>query len=122
VSKKLLIILANSDPENAQEIGAPLFQATVAAAMDHDVEIVITGNTGLLASAGHAESLEINHDTHRTIYDVIKEAHKAGVIFKVCAPSVQIWGEDLIPEVDESVGAAYVVSEAMDDDTVTFTY
>ncbi|MCW8831077.1 MAG: peroxiredoxin, partial [Gammaproteobacteria bacterium] len=43
-------------------------------------------------------------------------------IFKVCAPSVQVWGEDLIPEIDESVGAAHVVAEAMDDDTVTFTY
>ncbi|MCK5002718.1 MAG: DsrE family protein [Gammaproteobacteria bacterium] len=122
MSKKLLIILANSDPANAAEVGAPLFQATVAAAMGHDVEIVITGNVGLLASEGHAVKLEINHDTHRTIYDVIKEAHKAGVIFKVCAPSVQIYGDDLISEIDESVGSAYVVSEAMDDDTVTFTY
>ena len=120
--KKLLIILASTDPTNAAEIGAPLFQATVAAAMGHDVEIVITGNMGLLVSAGHAENLEINHDTHRTVYDVIKEAHKAGVVFKVCAPSVQIYGDDLIAEIDESVGSAYVVSEAMDDDTVTFTY
>ena len=122
MNKKLLIILANSDPTNAFEIGAPLFQATVAAAMGHDVEIVITGNVGLLASTGHAATLEINHDTHRTIYDVIKEAHKAGVVFKVCAPSVQVYGDDLIAEIDESVGSAHVVSEAMDDDTVTFTY
>ena len=122
MSKKLLIVLANTDPTNAAEIGAPLFQATVAAAMGHDVEVVITGNAGLLVSTGHAESLEINHDTHRTVYDVIKEAHKAGVVFKVCAPSVQIYGDDLISEIDESIGSAYVVSEAMDDDTVTFTY
>lgn len=122
MSKKLLIILANSDPTNAAEIGAPLFQATVAAAMGHDVEVVITGNVGLLASAGHAASMEINHDTHRTVDDVIKEAHKAGVVFKVCAPSVQIYGDDLIAEIEESVGSAYVVSEAMDDETVTFTY
>jgi len=122
MSKKLLIVLANSDPANAAEIGAPLFQATVAAAMSYDVEIVITGNVGLLASVGHAAGLEINHETHRTVYDVIKEAHKAGVVFKVCAPSVQIYGDDLIAEIDESVGSAYVVSEAMDDDTVTFTY
>jgi len=122
MTKKLLIILANSDPANADELGAPLFQATVAAAMSYDVEIVITGNVGLLASAGYADKLEINHDTHRTVYDVIKEAHKAGVIFKACAPAVQIYGDDLIPEIEESVGAAYVVGEAMDDDTVTFTY
>lgn len=122
MNKKLLIILANTDPNNGAEVSAPLFQATVAAAMGHDVEVVITGNAGLLVSAGHAESLEINHDTHRTVYEVIKEAHKAGVTFKTCAPSVQIYGDDLIAEVDESVGSAYVVSEAMDDDTVTFTY
>jgi len=122
MSKKLLIILANSDPDNAEEVGAPLFQATVAAAMSHDVEIVITGHSGRLATVGHAEKLEINHDTHRTIYEVIQEAHKAGVVFKVCAPTMEIWAETLIPEIDESVGAAYVVSEAMDADTVTFTY
>lgn len=122
MSKKLLIILANSDPNNAAELGAPLFQATVAAAMSHDVEVVITGNVGLLASRGHAAKLEINHETHRTVYDVIKEAHKVGVVFKVCTPSVQIYGDDLIDEIDESVGSAYVVSEAMDNDTITFTY
>jgi hypothetical protein len=31
-------------------------------------------------------------------------------------------GEDLIPEVEEKVGAAYVIDEAMDDKTLTFTY
>ncbi len=122
MSKKLLIILANSDPKNAEELAAPLFQATVAAAMSHDVEIVITGNTGKLAIMDHADSLEINHETHRTIYDVIQEAHKAGVIFKVSAPTISVWGKDLIPEIDESVGTAYIIKEAMDDETVTFTY
>lgn len=122
MSKKLLIILANSDPENAEELAAPLFQATVAAAMSHDVEIVITGNTGKLAIMDHADGLEINHETHRTIYDVIQEAHKAGVVFKVSAPTISVWGKDLIPEIDESVGTGYIIKEAMDNDTVTFTY
>jgi predicted peroxiredoxin len=122
MSKKLLIILANSDPDNAEEVGAPLFQATVAAAMSHEVEVIITGHTGRLATAGHAEKLEINHDTHRTVYDVIQEAHKAGVVFKISTPTTEIWAEDLIPEIDESVGTGYVVEEAMDNDTITFTY
>ena len=30
--KKLIIVMANSDPRNGEEIGAPIFQATVAAA------------------------------------------------------------------------------------------
>ena len=43
MSKKLLIVLANSDPENPEEFSAPLFQAMVAAAMQHSVEVVFTG-------------------------------------------------------------------------------
>jgi predicted peroxiredoxin len=122
MSKKLLIIMANADPINAEELSAPLFQATVAAAMSHEVEVVLTGRTCVLATQGKALDLEINHESHRTIYDVIKEAHKAGVLFKLCTPSLDMWAETLIPEIDEAISSAYVVDEAMDDDTVTFTY
>ncbi|UCE90676.1 MAG: peroxiredoxin, partial [Pseudomonadota bacterium] len=37
-------------------------------------------------------------------------------------PTLELWGDDLIPEIAETVGAAYVISQAMDGDTVTFTY
>ena len=114
--------MANADPANAEEISAPLFQATVAAAMSHEVEVILTGCTSVLATQGKAEGLEINHETHRSIYDVIQEAHKAGVNFKLCTASLDMWAESLIPEIDEAIGSAYVVGEAMDDDTVTFTY
>lgn len=120
--KKLLIIMANSDPARPEGFYAPLFQATVAAAMSHEVEVVFTGLSGSLAVEGKAEQVELNIETHRNMHDVIREAHRAGVVFKVCTPSLSMWGENLIPEVEETVGAAYVVSEAMDDDTVTFTY
>jgi predicted peroxiredoxin len=52
----------------------------------------------------------------------MKDAHEAGVKFKVCTPTLEIWGSDLIPEVEETVGGAYVISQAMDDDVVTLTY
>lgn len=120
--KKLLIILANSDPENPEEFSAPLFQAIVAAAMSHKVEVIFTGLSGLLAVAGHAENVILNVQQHRTVYDVIKEAHKAGVVFKVCTPTLEMWGKELIAEIDETIGAAYVIEEAMSDNTVTFTY
>ena len=45
MSKKLLIILANSDPTNAAELGAPLFQATVAAAMSYVVGEAMDNDT-----------------------------------------------------------------------------
>lgn len=120
--KKLLIIMANADPANADELSAPLFQATVAAAMSHEVEVVLTGRAGMLAAERIAHNLEVNHDTHRTLHDVIVEAKKAGVIFKLCTPSLDTWGETLIQEIDEAVSSAYLVAESMDDDTVTFTY
>jgi len=46
--KKLVIVMANSDPRNGEEIGAPIFQATVAAAMDFEVEVICTATAGRL--------------------------------------------------------------------------
>ena len=120
--KKLLIVMSNSDPDKAEGCYAPLFQATIAAALSHDVEVVLTGISGQLAIAGVAEKVEMNLDTHSTLYDIIQEAHNAGVSFKACNTSLKMAGEDLIPEVEEKVGAAYVINEAMDANTVTFTY
>ena len=114
--------MSNPDPLKPEGCYAPLFQATIAAALSHDVEVVLTGSSGQLALFDVAKNVEINLDTHSTLYDVIHEAHHAGVSFKVCNTSLKMAGEELIEEVDERVGAAYVINEAMDDNTVTFTY
>jgi len=120
--KKLLIIMANSDPAQPESCYAPLFQATIAAALSHEVEVVLTGISGRLAIADVAKACEVNLETHRTIYDIIKEAYQAGVSFRACNTSLKMAGEELIAEVEEKVGAAYVIDEAMDENTLTFTY
>lgn len=120
--KKLLIVMSNADPSKPEACYAPLFQATVAAALSYDVEVVLTGVSVRLAIAGNAEKVEINLDTHSTLYDVIQEAHRAGVCFKACNTSLKMAGLELMAEVEEKVGAAYVVGEAMEKNTVTFTY
>jgi uncharacterized protein len=122
MADKLLIVMVNTDPENSEELGAPFFQATVAAAMEYDVEVVLTGLSGKLAIKGVAEKLFVKPGSDKSVYDVMREAHDAGVRFKVCTPTLELWGNDLIPEIAETVGGAYVISEAMDDGTVTFTY
>jgi len=119
---KLLIIMVNTDPSNGAELGAPFFQATVAAAMDYDVEVILTARSGELAVRGVAEKLFVQEGNPKNVYDFIKDAHEAGVKFKVCTPTLELWGHDLIPEISETVGGAYMISQAMDDDTVTFTY
>lgn len=122
MADKLLIIMVNTDPANPSELGAPFFQATVAAAMEFDVEMIFSGRAGELAKAGAAENMYAQPGSSKSVYDLIKDAHEAGVVFKVCTPTLDLWGDDLIPEIDETVGGAYLISEAMDDATVTFTY
>jgi predicted peroxiredoxin len=122
MADKLMIVMVNTDPKNGAELGAPFFQATVAAAMEYEVEVILTGRAGELAVKGVAEKLHVKEGSPKSVYDFIKDAHEAGVKFKVCTPTLDLWGEDLIPEIEETVGGAYVISQAMDDDVVTFTY
>ncbi len=122
MAKKLLIVMMNSDPSNPAELGAPFFQATVAAAMEYEVEVIMTARAGELAKKGVADKLYIKPGSPKSVYDFIKDAHEAGVHFKVCTPTLDLWGNDLIPEIEETVGGAYLIEQAMDDDVVTFTY
>jgi predicted peroxiredoxin len=122
MADKLMIVMVNTDPRNGSELGAPFFQATVAAAMEYEVEVIMTGRAGELAIKGVAEKLRVKDDSPKSVYDFIKDAHEAGVKFKVCTPTLDLWGKELIPEIEETVGGAYVISQAMDDGVVTFTY
>jgi len=122
MADKLLIVLMNTDPKNPSELGTPFLQASVAAAMEYEVEILLTGRAGELASVGVAENLKFAEDSKKTVYDLMRDAVDAGAKLKICTSNLELWGDNLIPEIDETVGAAYIISEAMDDDTVTFTY
>ncbi len=122
MARKLMIVMVNTDPRNGSELGAPFFQASIAASMDYEVEVVLTGRAGELAIRGVAAKLPLKDGAPRTAYDAMREAHEAGVRFKVCAPALDQWGDDLIPEIEETVGGAYVVSQAMSDGVVTLTY
>ena len=122
MADKLMIVMVNTDPSDPTELGAPFFQAAVAAAMDYEVEVILTGRAGELAKKGVAEKLYVREGVGKSVYDFIKDAHEAGVRFKVCTPTLDLWGNDLIPEIDETIGGAYVIEQAMDDRVVTFTY
>ena len=58
MAKKLLIVMANTDPRNGEELGAPIFQASVAAAMDYEVEVICTATAGRLMKKGEAEKVQ----------------------------------------------------------------
>jgi len=122
MADKLIIVMVNTDPTNPSELGAPFFQATVAASMEYEVEVILTGRAGELAKKGVAEKIQLHIEGSKTVYDYIQEAYEAGVKFMICTPTLDLWGDDLIPEITETIGSAYVISEAMSDNTVTFTY
>jgi predicted peroxiredoxin len=122
MADKLMIVMVNTDPKNGPELGAPFFQATVAAAMEYDVEVILTAGAGSLAIKGVAEKLFVKEGSSKNVYDYIRDAYEAGVKFKVCTPTLDLWGEELIPEICETVGGAYLIAQAMDDKVVTFTY
>lgn len=122
MAEKLLIVLMNTDPKQITEVSMSLFQATVAASMEFGVEMIFTGRSAELARAGVAAATRLQEDRSETVYDLLQEAHEAGVVFKVCAQASEPWEDELIPEIDEIIGSAYLISEAMSDGTVTFTY
>ena len=77
MGKKLLIIMANSDPRNGEELGAPIFQASVAAAMDYEVEVICTATSGRLMKKGVAQGLTVKPGSPKSVHDFIKDAHAA---------------------------------------------
>ncbi len=125
MANKLFIMLQNTSPSNPHTLGAPFFQAAAAAVMEYEVEIVLTADAGLLMKKGVAENLRIQEGSPKSVYDFIKDAYNAGVVFKICTPALELNGftkDDLIEECSDVVGGAYVIEMVMDDDIKTLSY
>lgn len=125
MTDKLLIVMANTDPRNGEELGAPIFQASVAAAMDYDVEVICTATSGRLMKKGVAETLHVKDGSPKSVYDFIREAHEAGVRFLCCSPNLDLFDmtqDDLIPECDGIVGGAHLIEAVMEDDVKVLSY
>ena len=126
MSEKLIIMMVNSDPANGEEMGAPIFQATVAAVMDYDVDVICTATAGKLLKKGVAESLYVKEGSTKSVYDFIQDAHDAGVKFYCCSPNLDLFDmteDDLIPECEGIVGGAYIIERVMEEeDTKVLSY
>lgn len=125
MAKKLIIVMANTDPRNGEELGAPIFQASVAAAMDYQVDVICTATAGRLMKRGVAEKLYVKKGSKKSVYDFIKDAHEAGVKFYCCSPNLELFNmteRDLIPECEGIVGGAHLIEEVMEGDCKVLTY
>ena len=122
---KLVIVMANTDPRNGEELGAPIYQASLAAAMDYEVEVICTGGSGQLMRRGVADKLFVKKGSDKTVYDFIKDAHAGGVKFYNCAANYDLFDmdiKDLVPECSGTVGGAYLIEQVMMDGNRVLSY
>lgn len=123
--RRLIIVLANTDPRNVEELGAPFYYAAVAAAMDHTVDVLCTATAGKLMLKGVAEKLRAKEGDPKTIYDWIKEAHGHGARFWACPANLALFDKseaDLIPECSGVMGAAAMIQDIMDGECRVLTF
>ena len=124
-SRRLLILLLNTDPRNVEELAAPLYYAAVAAAMDHEVDVLCTATAGKLLFKGVADKLHVKPGDPKTVYDWIKEAHEHGARFWACPANLELFDKDdsdLIPECSGMMGAAAMIQTVMDGDGRVLTF
>jgi predicted peroxiredoxin len=125
MTRKLLIVLVNTDPRNGEELGAPFYHAAVAAAMDYEVDVVCSATAGKLMRKGVAEKLVTKPGNAKTVYDWIKEAHGQGARFWACPANLNLFDmteADLIPECSGLMGAAKMMQSIMDGEYRVLTY
>ena len=124
-SRRLLIVLMNTDPRNVEELAAPFYYAAVAAAMDYQVDVLCTATAGRLMLNGVAEALRVKPADPKTVYDWIREAHDQGARFWACPANLEMLDKaeaDLIPECRGMMGAAAVIQDIMDGDCRVLTF
>jgi predicted peroxiredoxin len=124
-TRRLLIVLMNTDPRNVEELGAPFYYAAVAAAMDHQVDVLCTASAGKLMLKGVADKLCVKPGDPKTVYDWIKEAYDQGAKFWACPANLALFDKsegDLIPECTGLMGAAAMIQDVMDGECRVLTF
>ena len=114
MTQRLIILLANTDPDRPAEVGPPLYQAAVAAALDAEVRVICTARATRLMRKGEAERLEIKPGSGHTVLDFIRMAKDGGVRFYVCSASLDLLDmteADLIPECDGLIGTTQYMAD-----------
>ena len=124
-TRRLLIVLLNTDPRNPEELAAPFYYAAIAAAMDHEVDVLCTATAGKLMFKGVAQGIHVKPGDPKTVHDWIKEAHEQGARFWACPANLELFDKDdsdLIAECSGMMGAAAMIQTIMDDEARVLTF
>ena len=121
MTKKLIVIMATTDPGRSAELGVPIFQASAAAAMGYDAMVVCTATASKFMKKGVAERLVMKPGGTTTLYHFVKDAHLAGVRFYCCSPNADVYDtrpDDLITECSGVIGRIQLIEQIMDNEDV----
>lgn len=113
-------IFMTSGPRTPQRCATPFFMASVAAAMDNEVEMIFQIEGVLLMKKGVATEFAAKKDGKKII-DFIRDAKEAEVQMKVCSAALALYDlttDDLIEECDGVIGAAYMTDVGLESDLV----
>ncbi len=125
MTRRLLIVMVNTDPRNPEELGAPFYHAAIAAAMEYEVDVICAATAGRLMIRGVADAIHVKPGHSKTVLDWIREAHAEGARFWACPANLDLFEvreEDLIPECSGMMGAASMIADIMDGDCRVLTY
>jgi len=115
------LIVVTSGPETPRRCATPFFMASLAAAMDYEVNMFFTIDGILLLKKGEADKV-FPKKGGRAAGEYLRDALEAGVKFHACTASTELHGltkEDLIDEV-QMVGGASMWEMAEDAIVVSF--
>ncbi len=121
MTRKLIVVMATTDPRKGDELGVPIFQASAAAAMGYEAIVVCTATASKLMKKGVAERLFPRPGSNTSLYDFVKDAHLAGVRFYCCSPNADVYDtrpDDLIAECAGVIGRTQLIEQIMDNDDV----
>ena len=109
----LLIVVTTLDMEKSTAIEA-VFNRAKAATAEYDVEVILTGESGVIATIQAVKS-GFDEEYMRLLYDSMRSAKSAGVKISICERSME-WcslnNDELIPEIDDVVSSQYITERA----------
>ncbi len=121
MAKRMLFILSTAGKGGTGGLAPALAQATVAAAMDVEVELVFTGDAGGLLLDNRLDDT-LPDGSGRAVREAVEQARSLGVRLLLCSPVLARFGPEPERHVDGVVGAAWLVNESLRDDTVVLSY
>ncbi len=120
VEEGRVVIFVTSGPDTPQRCATPFYMATVAAAMDHEAELIFQIDGILLLKKGVAEGI-VAKEGGKTIKEFIRDAKEADVEMRVCSAALQLHDmtpDDLIEEGDCVLGAADMIEKGVEGNMV----